>query len=461
MDAPFLARLLSDARGRAFELHRSFVNPGFVDLLQLAGYGRTFVRASGVELVDEAGQTYLDFCSGYGVLNLGYNHPAVKAALREVLDADLPGFAQVDCQALEGLAAQALCRALPAGLDRVFFCCTGAEAVEAALKLARASTRRARLLGCEGAYHGLTLGALALHGNAAMRAPFEPLTPAADRIPFDDERALERELSRRDVAAFVVEPIQGEGGCVVPRPGYLRAARELCDRYGTLLVLDEVQTGMGRTGSLFGFQRDAVVPDAVCLAKALSGGLVPVGAMVTRGAVHARAYGSTATQGLHGTTFGGGPLAMAAVLATLKVLEEEKLVQNAAELGRHLKDRLRELARRHAIVREVRGHGLMLALEFQDVSRGWLERTPLSRLTGASSALFVQHVALQLMSEHRIVAQSAVNAPGVLKVMPPLAVSREQCDRFVSALDSVLEGAGHGSAIARLALEAIKAKAGR
>ncbi|HEY3448921.1 MAG TPA: aspartate aminotransferase family protein [Myxococcales bacterium] len=456
-----IARLLSDARGRAFELHRSFVNPGFVDLLQLAGYGRTFVRASGVELFDESGASYLDFCSGYGVLNLGYNPPAVKAALREVLEADLPGFAQVDCPTLEGLAAQALCRTLPSGLDRVFFCCTGTEAVEAALKLARASTRRSRLIGCEGAYHGLTLGSLALNGNAAMRAPFEPLTPGAARIPFDDERALERELSRRDVAAFVVEPIQGEGGCVVPRAGYLRAARELCDRYGTLLVVDEVQTGLGRTGSLFSFEREAIVPDAVCLAKALSGGLVPVGAMVARGTVHARAYGTTATQGLHGTTFGGGPMAMAAVLATLKVVQEEQLAQAAADLGRHLKDRLQELARRHPIIREVRGHGLMLALEFQDASRGWLEKTPLSRLSGATAALFVQHVALQLMNEHRIVAQSAVNAPAVLKVMPPLIVRREQCDRFVDALDKVLEGAGHGSAIAKLALEALKVKAGR
>lgn len=460
MDA-FIARLLADARGRAFELQRSFVNPGFVDLLELAGYGRTFTRASGLELVDEAGKSHLDFCSGYGVLNLGYNHPAVKAALREVLDADLPGFAQVDCQLLEGLAAQALCRSLPQALDRVFFCCTGTEAVEAALKLARASTHRPRLVACEGAYHGLTLGSLALNGNAAMRAPFEPLTPAAGRIPFDDERALEKVLSRRDVAAFVVEPIQGEGGCVVPRPGFLRAARELCDRFGTLLVVDEVQTGLGRTGTMFAFERDGAVPDAVCLAKALSGGLVPVGAMVSRGTIHSKAYGSAATQGLHSTTFGGGPLAMAAVLATLKVVEEEGLAQAAQVQGRHLEQRLQDLARRRSIIRQVRGRGLMLGLEFQDASRGWLDRTPLAALTGASAALLVQAVALQLLNEHRIVAQSAVNAPGVLKVMPPLVVGREQCDRFVDALDQVLEGLGHGTAIARLALEALKARAGK
>jgi putrescine aminotransferase len=259
----------------------------------------------------------------------------------------------------------------------------------------------------------------------------------------------------------VVEPIQGEGGCVVPPTGYLRAARELCTRHGALLVVDEVQTGLGRTGSLFSFERDGITPDAVCLAKALSGGLVPVGAMVARGEVFARAYGTVPTCQLHGTTFGGGPLAMAAVLATLRTIAEERLVENAAEQGRHLEQGLRELARRFPIIREVRGHGLMLGVEFQDASRGWLERTPLSKLAGASTPLLVQHVALQLMNEHRIVAQSAVNAPGVLKVMPPLGVSREQCDRFVGALGAILEGGGHGTAVAKLALEVVKGKLGR
>ncbi len=451
-----ILRQLADLRGRAFELHREHVNPGFVELLTLAGYGRTFVRAQGMELEDEAGVRYLDFCSGYGVLNLGYNHPAVKAALREVLEADLPGFAQVDAPLLEGLAARTLARSLPGDLDKVFFCSSGTEAVEACLKLARAATQRPRLVACEGAYHGLTLGSLALNGNAKMRTPFEPLTPGSARIPFGDLGALERELRRGDVAAFVVEPIQGEGGCVLPPPGFLRHAGDACRRAGALLIVDEVQTGLGRTGVRWAFERDGVVPDAIATAKALSGGLVPVGAMVARSGVFARAYGSLGTQHLHGTTFGGGPLAMAAVLATLQVLEEERLVENAAAQGRALKQRLQEIAQRHRVVREVRGEGLMLALEFEDVSRGLLGRTPLGRLTEGTATLVAQHVALRLINEHRIVVQTAVNAPSVLKVMPPLLVREEQISQFCAALDAVLAETGHGAALAGLAQEVLR-----
>jgi putrescine aminotransferase len=382
----------------------------------------------------------------------------VKAALREVLEADPAGFAQVDCPALEGLAARQLCRVLPAGLDRVFFCSSGTEAVEASLKLARAATRRARLVGCEGAYHGLTLGSLSLHGNDSLRRPFEPLTPATARIPFDDARALEHELKRGDVAAFLVEPIQGEGGVVTARPGYLAEALALCHRHGALLLVDEVQTGLGRTGAMFAFERDRIVPDGLCLAKSLGGGLMPVGAMVARSAVFEKAYGTIATCQLHGTTFGGGPLAMAAVLATLAVLEEEHLVENAAAQGRYLQDRLGELAHRHKAVRQIRGRGLMLAVKLEDLSRGLLERTLLARLGDASAALLAQHLALQLMNEHRIVVQTAVNDAGVLKIMPPLTVQREQIDRFVAALDAVLENAGHAKAIAGLALEVLRRK---
>jgi putrescine aminotransferase len=256
----------------------------------------------------------------------------------------------------------------------------------------------------------------------------------------------------------VVEPILGEGGAVSPRPGFLREAQAMCRKAGALLVVDEVQTGMGRTGAMFAFSKDGVVPDAVCLAKALGGGLMPVGAMVARGEVFARAFGTAATCRLHATTFGGGPLAMAAVLATLDTLREEKLVERAAVEGRYLEDRLRELARRHKTIREVRGRGLMLALKFQDASRGLLDRTPFAKLSEASASLLVQHVALQLMKEHKIVAQLAGNDGSVLKVMPPLVVAREESDRFVAALDQILEGAGHAKALASLAAEVVKAR---
>jgi putrescine aminotransferase len=451
-------RLLAEVRRRQaenFELHRRHVNPGFVELIGLAGYARRFVRATGVELEDDRGRRYLDFLSGYGALSLGHNSPAVRAAVAAVLQAELPGFTQVECSLLEGLAAERLASRLPGDLDTVFFCSSGSEAVEAALKLARAATGRRRILGCEGAYHGLTLGALGLLGDTAMREPFGPLIPGLERVPYDDDAALRRELGRGDVAAFVVEPVQGENGAVVPRPGYLARARELCSRHGTLLVVDEVQSGLGRTGRLLAVEHDGVVPDVVLLAKALGGGLMPVGAMVARGAVFRRAYGSLTTCMLHNTTFGGGPLAMAAVIATLEVIADEDLCHRAAELGQHLRARLRELGQRQRAIAEVRGIGLMLGVRFADGAGGWIERTigPVGRAAGA---LFAQHVTLRLIDEHQIVTQVAGNAPAVLKVMPPLTVTREQCDRFVDALDAVLAARGHAAALAALAARVVQ-----
>ncbi len=442
--------------GEALELHRRFVNPAFAELLSMAGYGRTFVRAQGMELEDLEGARYLDFVAGYGSLNFGHNPPPLREALTEILAAQVPSFAQVDFNALEGLAAERLANALPSGLDKVFFCSSGTEAVEAGIKLARAATGRRRMLSCEGAYHGLTLGALSLHGSPAARRRFEPLLPGNEQMPFDDLQALERELKRGEVAAFVVEPILGEGGAIAPRPGFLPAALELCHRHGALLILDEVQTGMGRTGRTLACEWDGVVPDAVALAKSLGGGLVPVGALVARDKVFRRAYGTTQTCQDHNNTFGGGALAMTAVLASLALLERERLAERAETEGRYLREQLERLAKRHKSIREVRGRGLLLGIKFEDASRGLLEKTPLKGIGQASSFLLVQSVALRLAAEHRILAQSAVNDPGVLKVTPPLIVTREQSERFVAALDRVLGETGHAASAVHLAGEVLK-----
>jgi putrescine aminotransferase len=246
----------------------------------------------------------------------------------------------------------------------------------------------------------------------------------------------------------------------VPPPGYLPEATALCRRHGTLFILDEVQTGLGRTGQLFALEQEQLEPDAVALAKSLGGGLVPVGALVARAEHHERAYGSPQRCHDHATTFGGGPLAMAAVLGTLRVLAEDDLVARAAAQGERLRVRLEELASRHRSIREIRGRGLMLGIKFEDVTRGALERTLLRGLGATSSYLFVQSVALRLLDEHRIIAQSAVNEPGVLKVMPPLAVEDAHIDRFVSALDAVLGQAGHVAALAHLA-RAVLERGGR
>jgi acetylornithine/succinyldiaminopimelate/putrescine aminotransferase len=446
--------------GEAFDLWRAYVNPAWAELLQSVGWNRRFVHAHGQELEDDRGRRILDFLSGFGVLGLGHNHPAVKAALRTILDEDPAGFLQVGCDTLTGLAAERLARKLPDDLRRVFFCSSGSEAVEAALKLARAATGRGRLVACDGAYHGSTLGALGLKGSADARDRFRPLLPGVDRVPYGDLEALRRTLRWGDVAAFVVEPVLGEGGAVVPDPGWLREAAALARHHGALLIADEVQTGLGRTGRWFAFEYSGIRPDVVTVAKVLGGGLVPVGAMVARTEVFDRAYGDPRHCMDHATTFGGGPLAMAAVLATLRVLEEDGLVERAADQGSKLRLRLEQLRLKAPCIQRVQGVGLMLGVKFSDAACGRLEGTPLAGLGRASAQLFAQYVALRLLDEHHILTQPAVVDPSVLKVMPPLGVTDQALERFVGALETVLSDAGHGAALARFVGEALRHRFG-
>ena len=246
----------------------------------------------------------------------------------------------------------------------VFFANSGTEAVEAGLKLARAATRRPGLLSCERSFHGKSLGSLSVTGNGIYQRPFGPLLPECQAVPFGDLPALERALHTRRFAAFIVEPIQGEGGMIVPPAGYLRAAQELCRSTGTLLIVDEVQTGLGRTGTLFAVDEEGVEPDVLTLAKSLGGGLVPLGAMLCRRDLWMKAYGSAQTFALHTSTFGGGSLACAAGLAALRVLRDEDLCATARARGQQLQQGLQELSGRCDLVRGVRGRGLMLGLEF-------------------------------------------------------------------------------------------------
>ncbi len=433
------------------DLYRAFINPGFADLLGMVGFGRRYVRALGLELFDEDGQAYLDFTAGYGVLNLGHNHPGVKAALAATLERDLPSYSQVDCGLAAGLAAEALCARLPAGLSRVFWCSSGAEAVEAAVKLARAATGRAGLLACEGGFHGSTLGALGLAGHAERRDRFGPFPPGIRHVPFGDLAALEQALEEDPPAAFVVEPVQGEGGARVPPPGYLTSAARACRRAGSLLVLDEVQTGLGRTGRLFALEHSGVRPDAICLAKALGGGLVPVGAMVADEQVFARAYGTWRTCLDHKTTFSGGPLAMAAVRASLAVIEAEGLTANAAAMGIRLREGLEALGGRFAQIAHVSGRGLLQGIKLAEAAGGLLGKTPLQALGVASAELFAQHLALRLLQDHHIVAQVAANDRSVLKLTPPLGVGPDHVDRLLAALEAVLAKGGHARALLGLA----------
>jgi len=324
------------------------INPQFVRVLRTIGFDRTWASAEGAYLYDTGGNRYLDMLGGFGMYNVGRNNPRVRAALIEALDLETPGSVQMGVTALPGLLAEALLARVPKRLERVLFTSTGTEAVEAALKLGRAATKRARVLSVDHGFHGLTLGSLSANSNPEFTTRFGPLLPGFDRVPHGDLDALEQALRSEDVALFLVEPVQGKG-VHVPPVGYLEGAQALCRKYGTLFCVDEVQTGFGRTGTMFAFEHWGLEPDLVPVAKSLSGGYVPVGALMMSRAVHTAVYDSMENAFSHGSTFAPNELAMAAGLATLHELDEQDLVARSARLGE-------TAARAHAAVRRrVRG----------------------------------------------------------------------------------------------------------
>ena len=434
---PFDVRSLLAERGHeAFALHERYLNPQMPRVLRTIGFDRDYVRAEGAYLFDREGNRYLDFLAGFGVFALGRCHPAIEQALRDAIECALPNLVQMECQPLSGLLAEALVARMPADSYRCFFTNSGAEAIETVLKFVRCATGRPRVLFADHAFHGLTTGALSLNGGREFRDRFGELLPGCDSVPFGDLDALEGALDAGDVAAFVVEPIQGKGVYVAPE-GYLRDAAELCHRHGSLLAIDEVQTGLGRTGSFFAFQQSNVEPDLVTVAKALSGGYVPVGAVIARSHVVEKVFDKMDRAVVHSSTFGQNVLAMTAGLATLHTIDAESIVDHAATTGGALLAGLKEVADRHEVVHEVRGRGLMIGIEFRR-PRSMRLRAQWSLLESMRTGLFTQLVIVPLFRDHGILTQVAADNQNVLKILPPLITSDEQADTFVEALDDVL-----------------------
>ena len=430
-----LGKELAERAGESFSLHEKYLNRQMVRVLKTIGFDRHYTRAEGPYLFDKTGARYLDLLAGFGVFALGRNHPTVKKAMIDVLNADLPNLVQMDVSLLSGLLAERLLAQVP-NQEKVFFCNSGTEAVEAAIKLARAATRRSKLVFCEHAFHGLTMGALTINGDDSFRTGFGPLLADAVRVPWNDLEALETALAGGDVAAFFVEPIQGKG-VNLPSPGYLLQAARLCKKHGALFVADEVQTGLGRTGRFLAIEREDVDPDLVLLAKALSGGFVPVGAVVGKKWIFDRLFDRMDRAVVHGSTFGKNNLAMAAGLATLAVLEEEKLIENAERRGESLVRRLGALVGKYELLKEVRGRGLMVALEFGapqslGLRAGW------TLLEKATKGLFCQTVIIPLFTRHRILSQVAGHEMYVIKLLPPLCLSQSDEDWIVDAFDEVI-----------------------
>ena len=419
-------------------LYSEHVNPQWVRLLDLLEMNVRYERCLRSELFTSDGRRILDFLSGYCVHNVGHNHPAVVAAIRYELESCGPAMIQSHVADSAGELAEKLCHSAGGQLSKVFFGSSGSEGVEAAIKFARAHTRRDGLLYADGAFHGLTCGALSLMGNSFWREGFGPLLPQTEAIPFDDVRALEQKLASKKFAGFVVEPIQAEAGVRVPSGEYLRAAQALCRQYGTLLVLDEVQTGMYRTGPFLAAQHFGVNPDIVILAKAMSGGLVPVSAVLMTEAIYDSVYGSLRRAIIHTSTFSENSLAMRAALATLGVLEAEHLGRRSTEMGQLLRDKLSAALSEFEMVKQVRGEGLLVGIEFQ-APQSLRLRIPFEAFMRIHPAMFGQILVMRLFRDNGILTQICGNNFMVLKAAPPLVVTEEQIDEFVAAAASVVE----------------------
>ncbi|MCC5888655.1 MAG: aspartate aminotransferase family protein [Gammaproteobacteria bacterium] len=402
-----------------FALHERHLNHQMVRVLRTIGFDVDYVRAEGPYLFDPQGNRYLDLLSGWGVFALGRNHPAIIAALESVLRSNLAHLVQMDLSTLAGILAQRL--AARTGLEKAFFCSSGTEAVETALKIARRSTNRSKVIYCERGFHGLTLGSLSVNGDEYFRDGFGDLLPGMIRVPFNDLPALERALAGNDVAAFIFEPIIGHG-VFIPDDDYLPEAARLCRKHGALVIADEVQTGLGRTGRFLAVEHWGVEPDMVCLAKALSGGFIPSGAVMMRPKLFNALFDRMERAAVHGSTFSKNDLAMAAGIATLDVIDNEHLVENAERMGTALLAEFATLVDRFEFLHAVRGKGLMLALEFGRPKSLKL-RTAWKLLESANEGLFCQMITIPLLKKHRILTQVAGSGLNVVKLLPPLIIN--------------------------------------
>jgi ornithine--oxo-acid transaminase len=376
---------------------------------------------------------------------LGRSHPALKAALHQAIDLDLPNMVQMDCALLPGLLAEQLLARCGEEIERVFFCNSGAEAIESAIKFARSATGRPRILYADHAFHGLSTGALSLNGGAEFREGFGQLLPGTTAVPFADIEALRRELAQGDVAAFIVEPIQGKG-VYMASSEYWKEAQELCRSANTLLVLDEVQTGLGRTGKFFCFEHWDLRPDIITISKALSGGYVPVGAMLTTDRVFSSVYDTLEKAMKHSTTFGRNQLAMVAGLATLATFDDEHIIERAESSGAAFEAALAPLVERYEMFHEVRGKGLMIGLQFGPPQSKGLRRR-FNAMERLRPAIFSQMMVVPLFHRHRILTQVAADNVNIIKLLPALVCGQEEIDYFVAALDDVLKDAHSGSGL--------------
>jgi ornithine--oxo-acid transaminase len=440
---PSVREILAGRVGEEMALNDRYLNAQMGRIVRTVGFDRVWTGGEGAHLIDSEGRRYLDLFGGHGVFALGRNHPEVIAGIQDVLDARTGNLPQLGVTLLSGVLAEELLARAPGSVGAMVAANTGAEAVEGAIKIARAATGRPRIVYADRAFHGLTLGALSLNGNPEFREGFGPLLPGCDMVPFGDLDALERELRHGDVAAFVIEPIQGKG-VYMPPFGYLEGAQSLCREAGTMFVCDEVQTGIGRTGRLLALEHWGLEPDMICLSKALSGGFVPIGAVLVSRYAFDRVFDRMKRAVRHSSTFASNDLAAAAALATLRAIDREDLIARSERLGDLLLELTKPLVERYEIVHAVRGLGLMWGIELgppEDNIR-WSMWSAIERV---QPGVFAQLVTVPLFHDHRIFCQVAGRRMNVLKALPALVIEEAEIRRFAAALEEVIADAEHAS----------------
>src|SRR5258706_182505 len=431
--APRDAETVKNPRHLSNHPFRTCVNPELGRLLSQMGMDKTFVRGEGSWLWDETGRRYLDFLAQYGALPFGFNPPRIWAALDAIRETAEPSFVQPSFLNAAGELAKRLLAVAPPGMGYVTFANSGAEAIEAAIKLCRSTTGRHDILAAANGFHGKTLGALSATDKEKYQKPFGAPVPGFDYVPYGDLEALRRLLATGRYAAFLIEPVQGEGGIVEPPAGYLRQARKACREAGTLFVADEIQTGLGRTGAMFVCSDLGITPDVMTVAKALGGGLMPIGACISTVAAYNDEFALK-----HTSTFAGNALACRAGLATLDLLEENggALISRVAANGARLKEALRSLSRRYpGLIGDVRGRGYLLGMRF-GLHRHSVEHGLLGYLgeQEALTALAVSH----LLHVEGVRVGYTLNHGGVLRIEPPLTATWDECEYFLQALERVL-----------------------
>lgn len=447
------------SREQLGNLYRQHLNPELFNMFRLVGFDRKYVRAEGMHIWDEHGRKYLDLLGAYGAMNFGHNRPEIHQALQRVQS--FPNLLQVSMGVVTSLLAANLAQITPGDLNRTFFGNSGAEAVEGALKIARIATGRQTLIYADNSFHGKSFGALSVTGRTKYQTPFEPLLPKTEPVPYGNAARLEERLARKDVAAVILEPIQGEAGILVPAPGYLSEARAICTRHGSLLILDEIQTGFGRTGWNFACESESVVPDVLCLGKSLGGGVMPIGAYITTDKIWNAAYGQMERAALHTSTFGGNTLAAAAALESIRLLVEEGLAEQVRENGEYFLEKLQELQQKYPVIAEVRGRGLLIGLEFAAPKSNLLNTLTGGTVNKLAEEFFASIVAGQLLNEHGIITAYTLNNPNVIRLEPPLIIKREEIDYVVQALEAVLKNQGMASITFKGAKSAVKGLIGR